>query len=79
MITLVEAVETNTGEPIWRHARWHEPHAAKPLPGSQDFRRTQPGRLTAGCGTCQEVLLAYCPDCFTGEPHACPHVREPAA
>ena len=65
---------TLTDQPIWRHARWHEPHSAKATVGSEDFRRAQPGRLTAGCETCHEVLIAYCPDCFTGEPHACPYL-----
>ncbi len=59
----------------WRHVGLIEPHAAKPTTGPPEPLRSS-ARLASGCETCGEVLFAYCPDDFTGEPHACPYFTE---
>ena len=67
------AAETDEA-PIWRHCRWHEPHPGSPAGKPEPLRASR--RLASACTTCGEVLVAYCPDDFTGEPHACPWVLE---
>ena len=60
--------------PIWRHCGWHEPHPGSPAGKPEPLRASR--RLASACTTCGEVLVAYCSDDFTGEPHACPWLLE---